>query len=349
MPRSLHSCFQELIHANPEKRLSPQDFVERCRARDGFMKNAFIDAMLFLEEIQIKEAGAKNRFFSNLDSQLDSFPTDVCKNRILPNLVTAFEYGDAGAAVLGPLFKISRHLDDQEFQKKIVPCIVKLFASKDRATRAKLLQQADSFVKHLSKSVVNDQLYPNIAQGFVDSNATIREQTVKSMVHFAPKLSYNNLNEDLVKHFARLQTRDEEGVIRTNTVVCLGKIASYMSPSVSDVCLSPLGDARRCPAQVRQGILMSSFLRAMRDPFPPTRVNGILALSATQAFFSIKETATKAMPALCHLTIDPEKSVRDHAFKALKGFVGKVEKVSEDPSIAEQLGESCPEGACLRD
>lgn len=196
------------------------------------MKNSFIDAMLFLEEIQIKEQNAKNRFFSNLDSQLDSFPTDVCKNRILPNLVTAFEYGDAGAAVLGPLFKIAKHLDDGEFQKRVVPCIVKLFASKDRATRAKLLQQSEFFVKHLQKNLVNDQVYPNIAQGFIDSNATIREQTVKAMVHFAPKLNYNNLNEDLLKHFARLQSRDEEGVIRTNTVVCLGKIACYLNPAV---------------------------------------------------------------------------------------------------------------------
>lgn len=76
----------------------------------------------------------------------------------------------------------------------------------------------------------------------------------------------------------------------------------------------------------------------MRDPFPPTRINGILALSATQSFFSIRETATKVMPALCHLTVDTDKSVRDHAFKALRGFMGKMEKVSEDPSLAAQMG-----------
>ena len=75
----------------------------------------------------------------------------------------------------------------------------------------------------------------------------------------------------------------------------------------------------------------------MRDPFPAARINGILALSATQSFYSLKETATKVMPALCHLTMDPEKIVRDQAFKALKGFVGKLEKVSEDPSLAEQM------------
>lgn len=76
----------------------------------------------------------------------------------------------------------------------------------------------------------------------------------------------------------------------------------------------------------------------MRDPFPPARIAGILALSATQNFYSLRDTATKVMPALCHLTMDPEKSVREHAFKALLGFVSKIEKVSEDPSLAAQMG-----------
>lgn len=233
VPKSLSTCLSELLSPNPIKRPSPLDFIEKCRSPNGFMKNSFIDAMLFLEEIQIKEQAAKNRFFSNLDSQLDSFPSDVCKNKILPSLVSAFEYGSAGAAVLGPLFKIAKFLEDDEYQKKIVPCIVKLFASKDRATRAKLLQQTEFFVKHLNSNIVNTQVYPNVAQGFLDNNPTIREQTVKSMVHFAPKLNAVNLNEDLLKHFARLQSRDEEGGIRTNTVVCLGKIACYLQPTVS--------------------------------------------------------------------------------------------------------------------
>jgi SCY1-like protein 1 len=75
----------------------------------------------------------------------------------------------------------------------------------------------------------------------------------------------------------------------------------------------------------------------MRDQFPPARIAGILALSATQNFYTLRDTATKVMPALCHLTMDPEKSVREQAFKALKGFVSKIEKVSEDPTLATQM------------
>lgn len=90
--------------------------------------------------------------------------------------------------------------------------------------------------------------------------------------------------------------------------------------------------------QIRQSVLIPAFLRSMRDPFSPARIAGILALSATQTYYSLRDTATKVMPALCHLTMDPEKSVRDQAFKALKGFISKIEKVSEDPSLSTQMG-----------
>lgn len=50
----------------------------------------------------------------------------------------------------------------------------------------------------------------------------------------APKLNYNNLNVEVLKHFARLQSRDDQGGIRTNTTVCLGKVAPHLHPQVNN-------------------------------------------------------------------------------------------------------------------
>lgn len=72
----------------------------------GYFKNDLIDTMLFLEEIQIKDKVEKGKFFSTLNSYLDNFPEAVCVHKILPQLLTAFHYGDAGSAVLGPMFKV---------------------------------------------------------------------------------------------------------------------------------------------------------------------------------------------------------------------------------------------------
>ena len=70
-------------------------------------------------------------------------------------------------------------MDSEEYQRKIVPCVVKLFSSTDRATRVNLLQQLDQFVEHLQPSTVNDQIFPHVAIGFTDTLPAMREQTIK--------------------------------------------------------------------------------------------------------------------------------------------------------------------------
>ncbi|KAG5866921.1 hypothetical protein JTB14_013531 [Gonioctena quinquepunctata] len=319
IPKQLGPLYYELLSSNPSSRPNPADIISRCRKLGGYFKNDLVDTLLFLEEIQIKDKNEKNRFFSNLTPHLDNFPDNVCKHKILPQLITAFDYGDAGSAVLAPMFKLGRLLDTAEYQKKIVPCVVKLFGSNDRATRSRLLQQLEHFIGHLQASTVNDQIFPQVAHGFMDTNPTIREQTVKSVIHLAPKLSYNNLNVEVLRHFARLQSKDDQGGIRTNTTVCLGKIAQHLHP------------------QIRQKVLISAFIRAMRDPFPPARNAGVLALAATQQYYLLSEVSSRILPALCQLTMDPEKSVRDSVFRTIKGFLGKLEKVSEDPSLRESM------------
>lgn len=46
-------------------------------------------------------------FFQDLSDHLDTFPADFCRHKILPQLLTAVEFGSAGAVVLTPLFKVS--------------------------------------------------------------------------------------------------------------------------------------------------------------------------------------------------------------------------------------------------
>lgn len=115
--------------------------------------------------MQLKQPGEQNRLIAKLDSQLDQLPSDVCRSKILPQLLKVCESGSVGAPILGPLFKIGKSLNDDEYKQSVVPAIVKLLNSKDRAVRAKLLQHAELFIKHLSKSVINEQVYPLVVQG----------------------------------------------------------------------------------------------------------------------------------------------------------------------------------------
>jgi len=217
------------------------------------------------------------------------------------------------------LLQLGSQLPDVEYQRRVVPCVVKLFASNDRATRLRLLQQLDRFVDHLQSATVNEAIFPQVARGFLDTNPAIREETIRSVVHLAPKLDYNNLNVETLRYFAKLQSKDEQGGIRTNTTVCLGKIAQHLHP------------------QIRQKVLIGAFIRGTRDSFPPARIASILALAATQQYFLLQEVANRILPALCPLTTDVDKGVRDNAFRIIRGFLSKLETVSEDPGLRESM------------
>jgi SCY1-like protein 1 len=69
--------------------------------------------------------------------------------------------------------------------------------------------------------------------------------------------------------------------------------------------------------QVRQKMIASAFLRALKDPFPPARQAGILGMVTTQNFFTLNEIGQRLLPAMCSMTRDPEKSVRDQVMSSI--------------------------------
>ena len=57
--------------------------------------------------LQIKDEAEKARFFAGLTNEkLDTFPKGVCTKKILPELLKAFDYSNAGSQILSPVFKV---------------------------------------------------------------------------------------------------------------------------------------------------------------------------------------------------------------------------------------------------
>lgn len=59
----------------------------------------------------------------------------------------------------------------------------------------------------------------------------VREQTVKAVLSVITKLSDRVVNGELLKFLART-ANDEQPGIRTNTTICLGRIAKNLGQSV---------------------------------------------------------------------------------------------------------------------
>jgi SCY1-like protein 1 len=71
--------------------------------------------------------------------------------------------------------------------------------------------------------------------GFSDMAPIVREQTVKAVLTVVPKLTDRIINGELLRHLAKT-ANDEQPGIRTNTTICLGKIARNLGANVR--CMS---------------------------------------------------------------------------------------------------------------
>ncbi len=242
-------------------------------------------------------------------AETDDFPEEFFRVKVLPELLKSVEFGGGGAKSFGLVMKMATKVSEDEYDSQITPVIIRLFTSPDRALRVCLLDNLPHMIDHLSQKVVSDKIFPQMVTGFGDLAPVVREQTVKAVLVVVPKLSDRVINGELLRHLAKT-ANDEQPGIRTNTTICLGKMARNLSPNS------------------RAKVLTAAFSRALRDPFLHARNAALLALAATSDIFSEEDCATKMLPTLCPALVDKEKLIRDQANKTLNIYLERVRKYS---------------------
>lgn len=145
------------------------------------------------------------------------------------------------------VLKIGAKLSDDEYEAQLTPVLVRLFSSPDRAIRVCLLDSLPLMIDHLSAKIVNDKVFPNLVTGFSDTAPLVREQTVKSVLTIVTKLADRTINGELLKYLAKTANDPEPG-IRTNTTICLGKIAKHLGRNVSSVLNFPRSKLTTIPS-----------------------------------------------------------------------------------------------------
>lgn len=137
----------------------------------------------------------------------------------------------------------------------------------------------------------------------------MREQTLKSVLVIITKLSDRTINGELLKHLAKT-ANDEQPGIRTNTTICLGKIAKNLGT------LS------------RSKVLIAAFTRSTRDPFVHARNASLMSLSATVEHFADEDCAVRILPVVAPMLLDKEKVVRDSANRTMDVYLQKIRKAA---------------------
>ncbi|USW58876.1 Putative protein kinase domain, armadillo-like helical [Septoria linicola] len=309
IPTNMQNSYKRLTHAAPKMRLSIAHFLDQGTRHGGFFDTPLIQLTDGIDNMGLKSDHEKDVLFSELEQLVDSneFPEDFFMVKVLPELLKSVEFGGGGPRPFSLAMRIAPKLAEDEYNAKITPIIIRLFASSDRALRVCLLDNLPHMIDHLSQKIVSDKIFPQMVTGFGDLAPVVREQTVKAVLVVVPKLTDRIVNGELLRHLAKT-ANDEQPGIRTNTTICLGKIA------------------RNLGVGSRAKVLTAAFSRALRDPFVHGRNAALMALAATADIFSEEDCATKMLPAICPALVDKEKMIRDQANKTLQIYLERVKK-----------------------
>jgi len=263
IPSSIEACIQKMLSDSTRRRPSPKRVLKLAKV---FKSDPFVATMRELKNWALMESERRAEFFKMLTPLVENFPKSACIHKLLPILLESIRFAEndtdaSGAScALAPLLTVGSMIEDpQEFQKNILPPVIRLFASNNRAVRLQLLRHANVVVPKLPQSTMNTKIFDNMRGGFADTVPALREWTIRSMIHVVPLLNDAN-KEKLLESFRKL-IRDPLPPIRNNVVVCLTRVSKLL------------------PEKTRVRSLLQLYAAATRDPVADVRRASLSGIS----------------------------------------------------------------------
>uniref|UniRef100_A0A7S3DDJ8 Protein kinase domain-containing protein n=1 Tax=Palpitomonas bilix TaxID=652834 RepID=A0A7S3DDJ8_9EUKA len=330
MPREWQAAYKRIIASPPSRRMGPKELQsERLIAN-----NEFISAMVFLDEFELHDGDEREEFMSHLPDKIGGmFAADVCIYRLLPRLLELSHISITGIGsqqgrgrgqakgqekdkqgsvgrFLAPLLKIGNlFMNADEFQQKISPVVVTAFASPDEKVKASLFANLGQFVEYLSDTVISKEVLPHVVSAMESNNAELKQMVLRALPSITPKLKESQVDGPLLKALGRC-LNDQDARLRTNATVSLAMIG----PSL--------------PQKLQEKILVPSFTKRLRDPFPPARGAALRSLVANAAHLKPADLAKMALPAVVVLTVDAVEDVRQEALLCARTLLDHIAAMS---------------------
>ncbi|KAL1228733.1 N-terminal kinase-like protein [Trichinella spiralis] len=180
IPKEIQKDVRLLLHPAISSRLSVGDFVRRNRVTGGFFTNPVVDNLLFLEEFHLKDSNEQCAMLNSLSNILDQFPKDIQVHKILSRINEMIKFSNVGCSAIPALIKIGKLLGEEEYQVHVIPSVIAMFASQDRITRVRLLEQLEHFIDHLKPEVVNEKIFPPLVTGLLDTKSLFKMESTTS-------------------------------------------------------------------------------------------------------------------------------------------------------------------------
>mmetsp|Transcript_7602 Transcript_7602/g.28505 ORF Transcript_7602/g.28505 Transcript_7602/m.28505 type:complete len:930 (-) Transcript_7602:248-3037(-) len=322
IPAPLFKAYKHLVTANMKQRWDMQKFIHS----DYFSESEYVDTLLFLQELSLKEQEDIDAFLEELSDQLENseeIPSKCIKYRILPALVSCVKYGSVSKSSIRALFLLGSLLDDEEYKHLFVPAMIELFSMDNPLIQLNLLQNIEQIVQSIeSDQIVEQKIFRGALEKWFQSNVSkIREMSVKALIPVVPRLSDTCIDQIVVRILWAL-LGDSQGSIRTNTIIVTGKLAASM------------------PENTREKILLPAVSKALKDPFKHSRLHALKVLNETQSLHTPANIATKIIPIISSRMMDPSAEIRQLTIDTIQSLVNSMKSLNDADQLVPKKTEN---------
>lgn len=169
-----------------------------------------------------------------------------------------------------------------------------------------LLDQVSPLSPLFTPKYAQDRVFPQVTLQTGHSVPAVRDAALKALESLCGcegALSERLISNEVLRLLARLQG-DPEGPIRVRALgVLSGVVWTRLSKDLKAKICGP------------------AVVKALGDPFSPSRQSGLRLLHQSLPLLSPQEIATKLVPAIAALLIDPDAEIRKEAFRSLENLI----------------------------
>ncbi|KAL7721161.1 Protein kinase domain-containing protein [Entamoeba marina] len=279
-------------------------------------QNRFISIVNALESFSSADTFTRDSFLKSLTSQYSVLPTSFKQHKILEVFLQVLTTS-IDASIVDPAMRLAGELNQTDFDSDVLPTLKQLLQNGSPSVKSQLLASASHYISKVPENVVGGYLYPMLTASMKnDASGLMKDAAVKSLVCLAEKIPQKTMDGEVFR-FLENALQDQESVVRINTVVCIGKIASRFGPEKKAL------------------IVAKAFERGMKEGSLEMKKAAVVMISQNRYTLVGGVVAIQVLPylSLAMVEIDPViRKAAQEAWEVLVVVVAEYSKTLDNPS-----------------
>ncbi|KAK0090246.1 hypothetical protein PV325_001941 [Microctonus aethiopoides] len=308
VPIALHEAVSRLLHKEPEARP-----IAKHLSLIKYFSDPSVHALQFLDVINMKDSNQKSHFYrTTLKEVLPFIPLKLWYQHIWPYLQNESKSQEAFASVLQPMLYIIQHSSNDDYESIILPSFRELFsAQRSVQGTVVLLENLHVVFEKTPSDIIKREMLPMLYSSFESPNIQIQAAAFVAVSKVSDYIDETALrNIVLPKLMQAFEGSTTDSRILMN---CLSRIIELFDTQ-----------------QIVDEIFPLLWEIKLQEPDAVVRVVNIyrLLLSNKKYGLSINLLATKVMPILLPVTVNPSLNVDQFTvlLEILQDMLSRIER-----------------------